>query len=293
MPSFSMPRRAALLCAALVFGGGFPAIAGTDIQPPFVTVTASQPAATITVTNDRTVPAGYDIEAVGWEQKPDGEVLLPPTSGIRVNPGRLDIPAHGSGQVRVTALAAAPRPGEAEKVYRVRIRERSDRRREPSEKQVQMIATITLPVFQRPPAVAALPRVEARPVEDGRLGFAVVNAGTGHTYVREATVTGRDAAGRQVFAIRRHGWYVLAHGRLEFTAALAAADCRQSRTIAIAAYALDGGAVWRATLTPDPRRCGHGTVSGFPRPGMATDLLPGQPGQPPPPVVPVLSPAKQ
>lgn len=141
-----------------------PALAATDIEPPFVTMTAGASVAILTITNDRTVPAGYDIEALGWEQKPDGTVLLPPTTGIRVEPANLDIPAHGSDQVRVTTIAPAPQAGEPEKVYRIRIRERAERAREEAEKDVQMIATVTLPVFQPPPEAAPQAGVEAQPL---------------------------------------------------------------------------------------------------------------------------------
>lgn len=110
-------------------------------------LTADQPSTVLTIGNERGVPAGYEIEALGWEQTPAGEVLLPSTTGIRVEPASLDIPANGTAQLRVTAL---DRPGTTEKVYRIRVRERADRQREQGEEDVQVLAVITVPVFLAP-----------------------------------------------------------------------------------------------------------------------------------------------
>ncbi len=261
--------RGRFLVALWVFlVGGSSARAATDIQPPFVTVTAEKTVETVTVTNDRGVAAGYEIEALGWEQKADGEVLLPATDGIRVEPASLDIAPHGRAEIRVTTVAPPPKEGEAEKVYRIRIRERPDRPREDSEQQIQMIATVTLPVFQVPPRAAPQARLEAGPLGKGRLSLAVVNDGTAHTYVREVTMTGQDAKGNTVFSINRNGWYVLAHGRLEFAAALSARDCRRSSTLAMTAHPLEGDEVWSTTITPDHRQCGRGKDTEFSIPGM-------------------------
>jgi len=60
--------------------------ATTEIIPPRVTLTADSPVAVLTITNDRDVPAGYDIEAFGWEQEADGKVLLPPPTPFGLNP---------------------------------------------------------------------------------------------------------------------------------------------------------------------------------------------------------------
>lgn len=157
--------------------------ATTEIIPPRVTLTADSPVAVLTITNDRDVPAGYDIEAFGWEQEADGKVLLPPTNAIRVEPTSLDIPAHGSAPLKVTALVPAPKPGSAESVYRIRIAERADRAREENEKDVQMIASFTLPVFQKPLKTTHIGRLTSSPVANGALTFTVHNAGTEHTYV--------------------------------------------------------------------------------------------------------------
>lgn len=158
-----MNRRLFTTLAAAFFGFfalSSPAEAATGIVPPFVTLTAAKPVGVLTITNDRGVPAGYDIEAFGWKQEPDGKVLLPSTTGIRVEPTVLNIPAHGSAQLHVTALVPAPPPGSAEKVYRIRISERSDRKREKTEKDVQLIASFTLPVFQKPKDTAYKGRLE-------------------------------------------------------------------------------------------------------------------------------------
>ncbi len=254
----------ALVAMIVGFLGLCPAAqAGTEINPPRITLTADNPVAVLTITNDRNVAAGYDLEALGWEQEADGKVLLPPTNAIQVGPASLDIPAHGSAQVRVTAVASAPKPGSAENVYRIRIVERSDRTREENEKDVQVIASFTLPVFQKPLKTAHIGRLTSAPVANGALTFTVHNAGTEHTYVGEASLTGRDKSGKQVFRINRQGWYVLANGKLEFKAVLAREDCLRSRTITVAAQVLESDETWSTDITPDAAQCGDGTFSEF------------------------------
>jgi len=276
-----MNKRLFSTFAAMLFGllGLFPsAQAGTGINPPLVTLTADNREGVLTITNDRDVVAGYDIEALGWEQEDDGKVLLPPTEGIRVEPASLDIPAHGSAQIRVTALVPAPQAGHAEKVYRLRIVERGDRKREESEKDVQVIASFTLPVFYKPLETIHVGRLTTTPVTNGKIDFTVFNSGTEHTYVGEASVTGKDQSGKQVFRIQRQGWYVLANGLLTFKAALSGEDCQASRTITIAARVLESDEIWATDIVPDPAQCGDGTVSEFPTVGlkqMAKSFKPG------------------
>lgn len=256
--------------------------AGTAINPPRVTLTADNPVAVLTITNDRNVAAGYDLEALGWEQEADGKVLLPPTNAIQVEPTSLDIPAHGSAQVRVTALLPAPKPGHAENVYRIRIAERPDRAREESEKNVQMIASFTLPVFQKPLETTHIGSIADATLRDGALTFTVHNAGTEHTYVGETSLTGSDKNGKEVFHIKRNGWYVLANGMLEFKAVLAREDCLRSRTITVAAQVLESDETWLTDIMPDAAQCGDGTISDFPIPGLNKSTNGFKPGDPMP-----------
>jgi len=241
---------------------------GTDIIPPFVTLTEAQPMGTLTILNDRGVSAGYDVEAFGWEQEPDGKVLLLPTSGIRLKPTKVNIPAHGNVRIQVTAQIPAPPPGSPENVYRIRISEHSDREREETEKVVQTISSFTIPVFQKPDKTAYKGRLSLGAIANGVLDFAVHNDGTEHTYVGQAIVHGQDETGREIFRIQRQGWYVLPNGRLEFKASLASEDCRKSSLITIEAHVLESSDAWMASLTPDATQCGDSKVSEFPIPGM-------------------------
>jgi len=259
-----------------------PVEAATEIVPPLVTLTAAKPVGVLNITNDRNVAAGYNIEAFGWKQESDGKILLPPTTGIRVEPAKLELPAHGSAQVRVIAQVPAPAPGEAEKVYRIRISEQSDRKRAKTEKDVQIIASFSLPVFQKPPKVAYKGRLSTSPIIDGKLVFIVHNDGTEHTYIGQATVSGQDKVGKEVFRIKRRGWYVLAGGKLEFKASISAKDCRHSPLITIAARVLESDKTWQTTITPDRTQCGAGTVSEFPTPGLEKMPISFKPGDPMP-----------
>ena len=242
--------------------------AETALDPPFITITVDEPVGTLTITNNRSVAAGYEIEAFGWEQEPNGRVLLPPTEGIRVEPTSIELPPHGRAEVRVLALVPAPSIGEAELVYRIRVSERPDRARMEAEQDFQVFSTFILPVFQRPPDAAPHGRLSSAQLVAGELRFTVYNDGTGHAYVREVRVTGEDKVGQEVFRIQRQGWYVLPQGELRFMAAVSSEDCRRSQSILIEAYALKSDAVWRASLTPEPPLCGNKDHSEFPIPGL-------------------------
>lgn len=39
--------------------------AETALDPPFITITVDEPVGTLTITNNRSVAAGYEIEAFG------------------------------------------------------------------------------------------------------------------------------------------------------------------------------------------------------------------------------------
>jgi|GEM_PF-1542434 len=245
-----------------------PARAATEIVPPRVTLTAANPVGVLTITNDRNIQTGYDIEVFGWAQEPDGKVLLTPTTNIRAEPAALDIQAHGSAKLRVIALVSPPPPGSAEKVYRIRISERPDRQRDETEKDVQVIAWFSLPVFHKPEKTTYKGRLSVGPIADGKLTFAVHNDGTEHTYIGRALVSGQDGTGKEIFSIERQGWYVLAGGKLEFKAAIAAEDCLRSHLVTVTARVLESDDGLSASVTPNKALCGDGKVSEFPIPGL-------------------------
>lgn len=237
------------------------ASAAIEILPTQLVLPAGKTSETLTVTNGRPMPAGFEITAFAWEQRPDGEMVLLPSDEIRVSPAELRLAPHEAGHITVD-LAAAP-PSTAEKTWRVRIRELPDRDKAEDE-EIKVLATVTLPVFQQPStAAAAAGAVESQGLAGGHLPFTVHNTGNRHVFVERVSVTGVDTAGKTVFDIDRNGWYVLAGGQRGFQPVISRADCQRTARMIVRAQ-LKHGETWETPLLPVKAACGTAAKTEFP-----------------------------
>jgi fimbrial chaperone protein len=237
---FSIPRisscGATVVLALLLLGGPLvrpAAAANFNVNPTQVFLSSKATSALVTVRNDSAEPLRFQLSVFAWEQSPSGELELTPTDDIVFFPALLTLNPKEERRVRVGRVTA---PGEREKTYRIFIEEMPPLQAVGTSggNGVQVLTKMGVPVFVRPAreaATAALGNLEQRA---GEVHFTLSNSGTVHFVPNQVTVRGLAGAST-VFEQKLDGWYVLAGGHRDFTAAVPKDDCARVKSIVIEA----------------------------------------------------------
>jgi fimbrial chaperone protein len=241
----------AVLTIALLAGAA-PAGAAITLTPVQVELTPAKQSELIAVTNENDGDLRLQVEVFAWDQRADGETVLVPTKDILAFPPLLTIAAHETKRIRVGSTVP---PGAAEKSYRLSVQELPDQAGPGGAAAVRMLTKISIPVFLQPGPVKEAGRIEAEKASNGTWTLRVENTGTRRFVLSEIDAHGVDGAGAPVFDAKASGWYVLAGGRRDYSLALSAADCRNTRNLQLSAK-LDDQQVG-ATVPVPPGACGQ------------------------------------
>jgi fimbrial chaperone protein len=225
----------------LVFAGAFLFVAesavwaaGVSVMPLPMRLSPSQPSELLRVTNDGDSENSFQIQAFIWTQSPDGTIDLHPSLSIVAFPEVFTIGPNETRNIRVGVLQPS---GAAEATYRLVVQQLPP---PPLPgKVIQILPGIDLPVFIARGDAAGKPEIADATVAQGRLSFALSDSGTAHILLQELVVTGRDEAGRRVFAAAAAPSYVLAGGHRDYAVQIGTGDCTRIQTIAITAHFAD------------------------------------------------------
>ncbi len=200
-------------------------------MPLPISLSPGQPSELLKVTNEGDAPSSFQIQSFLWTQAPDGTIDLHPSLTIVAFPEVVTIGPKETRNIRVGVLQSLS--GAAEATYRLIVQQLPP---PPMPgKVIQILPGIDLPIFIARNDAAAKPAITSPTVAQGRLSFALTDAGTAHMLLRRLTVTGRNASGKNVFANAAAPSYVLAGGRRDYELQIGADDCAAMRTIAIVA----------------------------------------------------------
>jgi fimbrial chaperone protein len=201
-------HRAALsqaVCGLALLAAVFRAEGGSfAVMPVRVTLSASQPVASIRIQNQDREPVVVQLEATAWSQQ-DGRDVHEATREVLATPPIFTIAPGGSQIVRL-GLRRAPDP-HRELTYRLFVHEVPPPPG-PGFKGLRVALRISIPVFVAPP-VAAAPVLQWRAAQDaaGALTVGLNNTGNAHIQVAEFRVA--EPAGK-VVGTRQIPAYVLA-----------------------------------------------------------------------------------
>lgn len=208
--------------------------AGLSVMPLPIRLSPSQSSELLRVTNDAADPSSFQIQTFLWTQAPDGTIELHPSLSIVAFPEVFTIGPNETRNIRIGVLQPS---GAAEATYRLIVQQLPPP--PVPGKVIEILPGVDLPVFIARNDAAAKPALAGPTVAQGRLSFALSDAGTAHLLLRRLTVTGHNASGKSVFTLAAAPSYVLAGGSRDYAVQIGAGDCAEIRTIAIEARFAD------------------------------------------------------
>jgi fimbrial chaperone protein len=210
-------------CAGLLLLQPRTAHAGSfDLSPISVTLSVKVPSAMLTVRNRGTEALRFHVAAYSWDEAPDGEMILKPTSDIVFFPAMLVLNAGEARKLRVGMNAP---PGAAEKTYRIFVQELPALAKKGDEgTAVRMLTKMGVPVFVEGPAPKPAPKVSALRVEGSKVKFSLGNSGNAH-YRPEKIFVKSSAGGKLLDTQEVSGWYVLAGRTRDYAVNLPKTAC--------------------------------------------------------------------
>lgn len=174
-------------CASLLAESARAAQLG--IAPVYVRLAPGQRAAALTVTNEGSEPAAFQIRAFAWRQTPEGTDDLTPTEELLVSPplGKLE-----AGAQQVVRLVLRQPPSEREATYRILLDEIPP---PAAPGTVRIAIRQSIPVFALPQTkVSARLTWRIERSADGTFWLVASNVGTRHAEVREVALTTAEGA---------------------------------------------------------------------------------------------------
>jgi fimbrial chaperone protein len=220
------------------------------VNPVRVALSPGASSELLTVTNNSDQAASFQVSAFHWSMDGAGESRLDPTDALLFFPQLLDVGPRSSRRIRVST--AGPMSGEREESFRLIVEELPPERNR-SGVNVRLLTRVSLPVFLEPARPSREARIAAAAFVVGRLTFRVGNQGDVYVPPHRLRVSGRDAAGVELFARDLEGWYILPGQARLHEVEIPSDVCRRLRVVEILAD-VEGTALF-ARLEPGEGAC--------------------------------------
>lgn len=162
----------------------------------------------ITVKNESPRSVALQVNAAAWTQDEKGDNVYLPTEDILFFPKLMEINA---GEEKIIRIGNNVSRSDEEKTYRLFIEEIPDNSTEETT-WVKILMKVGIPIFILPLKTAASGVIEKFELSKSGLSLGVKNDGNVHFIIRSIEVTGKDGAGKEVYAVEEAGGY-LHHGR--------------------------------------------------------------------------------
>jgi len=183
----------------------------------------------LTIKNESSVIGALQINAVEWTQDKKGENIYSPTQDILFFPKLLEIMP---GEEKIVRIGKKISRSEKEKTYRLFIEEIPDNSKTETTS-VKILMRIGVPVFITPLKTAASGVIEKIELNKGILVVGVKNEGNIHFIIQSIKVDGRDSEGKEVYAVKRAGGYLLNGKSKEFVLKLPEDACHKMNTLEV------------------------------------------------------------
>lgn len=202
---------------------------GLRVSPLKLEFNKDTNSALVKISNGGAKKINIQLDAMSWAQDETGQDQHSPTPDIVFFPRIFSIEP---GDQRVVRVGYRGEPaGKQEITYRLYAQELPVE--EPGVMQMKFAIRMSIPIFVTPDERQsgwAIDNIGL--VEDG-LSVQVENSGNHTISVGAIEMTGRTAAGEELFILNEHGWYVLA-GRSRIFPIGWTGDCEQLATLEVA-----------------------------------------------------------
>lgn len=225
-------RLFALMSAIGVFFlAGQARASGFEVSPVALTFTDKVASGMISVTNRSTEPVRFQVKALAWSQKPDGEMVFTPSRDIVFFPAMLTLNPNEARNIRVGITIA---PAAVEKTYRVFVQElpRLSLSRADNGSTVGVLSNMAIPVFLAPASPKVTPTLSPIALQGTTVKFVLRNTGTVHFRPDNLVLLAKDGA-NVLHTAELSTWYVLAGGTREYVATLPPQACVAAKSIEV------------------------------------------------------------
>jgi fimbrial chaperone protein len=214
-----------VLAAFLVSSTSSVLAAVVAVSPVRIHLSDGKRSELLTLTNNGTEPARFQIKAHEWRQGADGEMILKPSNDLVFFPSLFEI-APGKG--RRVRIATTRSPGKSEDAYRIIVTELP--RNDGQAGFVRVLTKLNLPVFVQPTIARAKPTLKTT-LKGNHVSVVLENRGNSHLKSTLVRVVGRSESGQILFDESWPGWYVLAHGRRSYSVLVSPDVCGELRSV--------------------------------------------------------------
>jgi len=229
LPRRARARHAVALWLVLSFAAAPAPAAEWHVTPIRLDLGRAARSGVVTVANDGPGKLHVQVKAFEWTQDADGKDRYEETADLVFFPRILTFEKQEERIIRAgIRLPAAAK----EKTYRLFIEEIPEPRKTEGAS-VALAVRFGVPVFVAPLKPEPSGAVDNVILEKGRVQAAVRNTGNVHFVIRSVTVTGRDEAGRGVFAKEIAGWYLLAGASRVYATDIPPEVCRLVRKVEV------------------------------------------------------------
>jgi fimbrial chaperone protein len=178
-----LPRSIALLFVTVLLAADSGGPSGCFVSLVLISLSPRASTGVLTLRNQNPETARFQLSVFAWEQDTEGKAHLTPTRDIVFSPPLLILAPKEERKVR---LASQTSTGAAEKSYRLLIEQlRPPVNKADSEQgqQLQMLTTLSLPIFLAPPKPVTQGRIEGLTLGSHRSAFQLKNTRNVHIQI--------------------------------------------------------------------------------------------------------------
>lgn len=216
-----------------------------SVSPMIVEFQRGVRSAEIQVRNLDKQPIRFQIRATDWSQDASGKNIYADSKSLIWFPRAIELAPDESRIIRVGIRAL---PATQEQAYMIFITEvplEGSRPEKAQGAQVQIILSVSVPIFVPPARAQPGGAVESIELSGGSLNVVVANAGNRHFSYREAVVVGVDSEGAEKFRQTVRGKTLLAGSRHSLEVRIPSEACRQLRELALTLTTSEKSAIKR------------------------------------------------
>lgn len=204
-----------------------------SVSPMIVEFERGVRSAEIQVRNLDQQPIRFQIRGTDWSQDENGKNVYVDSRSLIWFPRALELEP---GESRIIRVGVRATPATEEQAYTLFLTEVPLGRSKAGKSggaQIQLLLSISVPVFVPPAKPRPGGEVESTELRDGNLNVVIANGGNRHFSYREAVIVGLGPDGSQRFTQKVQGRTLLAGSRQQFQVRVPREQCVQLSEVAL------------------------------------------------------------